>query len=56
MKLSWLRAVRNTVPLGERLGGLTPHEIDYIIGNDVATKDAGDRTADAAGSTTRQRA
>jgi hypothetical protein len=54
MKLARLRAVWNTVPLCETLRCLAPHKVDHIIGDDVAAEEAGYRTADAAGSTTRK--
>jgi hypothetical protein len=54
MELSRLRTVWDTVPLSESLGRLAPHEVDYIIRDDVAAEEARDRATDAAGSTTRK--
>lgn len=54
MKLSGLRAIGKTVPLGESLGRLAAHEVDYIVGDDVAAEEARDGATDAAGSTARE--
>lgn len=55
MKLSRLRTIGKAVPLGKSLGCLAPHEVNYIVGDDVAAEEARDGATDAAGSTTRER-
>lgn len=55
MKLSRLRTIGKAVPLGESLWCLAAHEVNYIVGNDVAAEEARDGATDAAGSTARER-
>jgi hypothetical protein len=56
VKLSRLGTIGKTVSLGESLGCLTAHEVNYIVGDDVAAEKARNGATDAAGSTTRERA
>lgn len=56
LKLSRLRTIWDAVSSSESLRRLAAHEVDYIVRDDVATKNARDRTTYAAGSTARKRA
>jgi hypothetical protein len=56
LKLSGLGTIWNAVPSSESLRRLAAHEVDYIVRDDVASKNARDRTTYAAGSTARKRA